>query len=213
MSDTYNIRLVRNESEINNASKIITKMYAWRGYETNSSPPMILDNPNQKTIVMDKNGEIVGTLTVRVDSNLYLEKNYGSVLEQFKTPERKACEIIKLAINENIKSRRATLGLYQMSFFFAISQGVTDFLIEVNPRHTLFYKRTFNFYKLSEFTDHYVGAPADLLHVETKNVPLKRMKHSAEEIDNEIVKILPSKNYPVLSHYIEMFNSRVPEHV
>jgi hypothetical protein len=90
---------------------------------------------------------------------------------------------IKLAIDK--VSKRVFAALIHISYIYAHNiHGYTDYVIEVNPRHVMFYKRMLGFRDFGgkrECTR--VGAPAVLLRLELdygRANPQIRRPHGAE---------------------------------
>lgn len=162
----FKIRLATSDDRLQSASLLIQKRYAWRGYDAAN----INQDPNRITLLAFEQDAIVGTLTLGLDSpvGLSVDDMYKAEVNALRAAGRKVCEITKLAIDESVKSRQVLAALFHIAYIYGrnIHQG-TDFVIEVNPRHVLFYKRMLGF-------EHYgperhcerVGAPAVLLRLE-----------------------------------------------
>jgi len=209
MKNIYTICLATKEEEIQETKKIISKMYEWREYEVSYSTPISLNDSHQRIIILKKNDVIVGTATIRVDSEngLLIDESYLEAANKFRSEGKRICEITKLAIDFETQSKNATMALYKMVCFYALSMGVTDYLIEINPRHSVFYRRLFGFKKiLQSICDRIGGWPVELLHLEMKNVPFWKMTHSPAEIINGEMFIYQS-NEPSLNAIIDKFNT------
>jgi hypothetical protein len=56
------------------------------------------------------------------------------------------CDVTKLAVDQDIKSKNVLAALFHLSVIYGRNiHNATDFLIEVNPRHALFYQRMIGF--------------------------------------------------------------------
>jgi len=77
------------------------------------------------------------------------------------------CEFTRLAVNRSAASKRVLAGLFHTAYLFACRiRGCTHSVIEVNPRHVLFYGRELKFEVLGpERMDPRVNASAALLCV------------------------------------------------
>ena len=62
---TINIRVADTEEGRNSASMLINRMYAWRGY---GGSHRVEDNPNRITLSASDEGQVIGTVTLGIDS-------------------------------------------------------------------------------------------------------------------------------------------------
>lgn len=162
----FKIRLATSEDRTNSASLLIQKMYSWRGYDAAA----IQRDPNRITLLAFDQDVIVGTLTLGLDSpvGLLVDDLYKSEVDLLRADTRKVCELTKLAVDENVKSKQVLASLFHIAYIYGrhIHQG-TDFVIEVNPRHVQFYKRMLGFRVFGpERYCERVNAPAVLLRLE-----------------------------------------------
>ena len=67
--DSYGIRLTDTSDGRNSASMLINRMYAWRGYSGDHKPT---DDPNRITLTATDKGDVVGTLSIGIDSEVGL---------------------------------------------------------------------------------------------------------------------------------------------
>jgi hypothetical protein len=79
---------------------------------------------------------------------------------------RPLCEPSRLAIDKNV-TKRVFAAMIHISYLYAHRiHGYTDYVIEVNPRHVMFYKRMLGFADFgAERPCSRVGAPAVLLRL------------------------------------------------
>lgn len=95
------------------------------------------------------NGLTVSTLTVMADNpqGLPLDRVYAGELTSLRNNGHKLMEVGLFADRRRQLSRsaEALLQLMRYAFYFGVSQGVTDFVIGVHPRHSRFYIRSFGF--------------------------------------------------------------------
>lgn len=165
--DKFKFRLATTEGSFDSASLLVERMYSWRGYVTGAG---IQHAPNRVTLLAFQDDEIVGTLTLGLDSEekLSVDEMYQDKIDELRAQNRKVCELTKLAVDQSIRSKRVLAALFHLSFIYGrnIHSG-TDFVIEVNPRHVLFYKRMLGFEQFGEQkTCPRVNAPAVLLRLE-----------------------------------------------
>ncbi len=162
----FKVRLATTEDRRKAASLLIEKMYSWRGYEAN---PLGQD-PNKITLVAYQDDKVVGTLTLGLDSpgGMVVDQLYKKEADQLRAQGRKICDVTKLAVDQDIKSKNVLGALFHLSVIYGRNiHHATDFLIEVNPRHALFYQRMIGFVPFGEEKIcPRVNAPAVLLKLD-----------------------------------------------
>lgn len=148
-------------------SALVRRMYAWRGYRTSPARELIED-PNHATLGAWLDGELVATLTASRDSSagLLADKLYAEELARLRKPSRVLCEVTRLAVDADTHDPELLNALFRSSYQYARAIfGVTDAVIEVNPRHAPYYRREFGFSQIGAVrTCPRVDAPAVLLH-------------------------------------------------
>ncbi|QOJ10296.1 long-chain N-acyl amino acid synthase [Nitrosomonas sp. H1_AOB3] len=169
----YSIHLVNSLKQRIKASTLIKRMYASRGYNTESTS-VFSHNPNEFTFLATIGDITAGTVTLRTDSEtgLLADKLYYAEIDHFRKKGGRVCEISKFAINPEFSSKEMTASLFQIMYVFAchINQ-TTDFFCEVNPRHAIPQKRMFGFRQIGEAkTCSRVNAPAVLLHLNAQYI-------------------------------------------
>lgn len=164
--DMFKVRLANSEGRRESADLLIKKMYAWRGYDTSG---VISDTPNRITLMADVKGKIIGTLTLGLDSStgLLVDQLYQDEIDRLRDQQRFICEFTKLAVDQDSHSKRVLAALFHLAFIYAHKiHGATDLVIEVNPRHAVFYKRMLGFTQLgAQRMCPRVNAPAILLRL------------------------------------------------
>lgn len=160
----FGIRAADVAAHRNSASLLISKMYAWRGYR---SSQLAAHDPNRITLTASDHGQVVGTLSLGLDSEMGLLAD--EVFHDQLAPLRehgKVCEITKLAVDPSIKSKAVLASLFHVALIYARDlHGCTDIVIEVNPRHRRFYEAMLGFQALGPVrTNERVSAPGVLLH-------------------------------------------------
>lgn len=163
----FNLRMANSRGEREAASLLLKKMYGWRGYEVDGTTAHAL---NRITLYAETGGETVGTMSLCLDDaemGLPADENFKSELDGLRAQGRRLCEPSRLAIDKGA-SRRVFAGLIHISYIYAHNiHGQTDYVIEVNPRHVMFYRRMLGFSDYGpERNCSRVGAPAVLLRLD-----------------------------------------------
>lgn len=164
---TFHIRMANSQGRREAASLLLRKMYGWRGYAID---PGVIHAPNKITLFAETGGETVGTMSLCLDNEeigLPADENFRDKLDQLRSQQRRLCEPSRLAIDKGV-SKRVFAALIHISYIYAHNiHGYTDYVIEVNPRHVMFYKRMLGFRDLGEERScTRVGAPAVLLRLD-----------------------------------------------
>lgn len=161
---SFGIRTADTDNGRSQASLLINKMYAWRGY---AGTHQLDDDPNRISLSASDRGEVVGTVTLGIDSpvGLLADEIFKDQLDHFRDMGGKLCEITKLAFDPRVRSKEALASLFHILFIYGRRiHGCTDVFIEVNPRHRRFYETMLDFTCLGEMrTNPRVNAPAWLL--------------------------------------------------
>lgn len=147
----FKIRLANTDGRRDSASLLVQKKYSWRGYMISD----VVDqaHPNRITLLAYHNKHIIGTLTLGLDSpeGLMADEMYGEEIARLRQAGRKVCELTKLAVDENLRSKHILATLFHIAYIYGrIIHGYTDVVIEVNPRHVLFYEKMLGFQKWGE---------------------------------------------------------------
>ncbi len=161
----FHIRMANSAGRREAASLLIRKMYGWRGYAVEAGAS---HETNKITLYAETGGVVVGTMSLCLDSNSLLpaDENFGDELDDLRAQGRRLCEPSKLAIDKGV-TKRVFASLIHISYIYAHNiHGYTDYVIEVNPRHVMFYKRMLGFADFApERNCTRVGAPAVLLRL------------------------------------------------
>lgn len=176
--DKFKIRLANSKGKRESADLLIKKMYAWRGYDTSGA---LNDAPNRITLMADIKGKIIGTLTLGLDSStgLLVDQLYKDEIDRLRLAQRFVCEFTKLAVDQGSNSQRVLGALFHLAYIYAHKiHGATDLVIEVNPRHAVFYQRMLGFTKLGEERIcPRVNAPAILLRLTSEYISENTVKY------------------------------------
>lgn len=162
----FHIRLANSAGRREAASLLIRKMYGWRGYAVD---PDERREANKITLYAETGGVVVGTMSLCLDrdTSLPADENFPDMLDGLRAAGRRLCEPSRLAIDKGV-TKRVFASLIHISHIYARNiHGYTDYVIEVNPRHVMFYKRMLGFRDFGgERPCTRVGAPAVLLRLE-----------------------------------------------
>lgn len=173
----FKVRLATSEDRRKSASLLIEKMYSWRGYDAD----VLHQDPNKITLVAYQGDAVVGTLTLGLDSpgGMVVDELYKEEADQLRAAGRKPCDITRLAVDQDIKSKSVLGALFHLSFIYGHNiHHATDFLIEVNPRHVLFYQRMLGFEPFGEEkVCPRVNAPAVLLRLDLAHADEQIVRH------------------------------------
>jgi len=163
----FGIRAADFESQRSSASMLISKMYTWRGYSGNHQ---VHSDPNRITLTASDHGQVFGTLSLGLDSEIGLlaDQVFKDCIDVRREAGR-VCEITKLAVDPAVKSKAVLASLFHVALIYARDlNGCSDIFIEVNPRHRRFYEAMLGFQTVCESRPNpRVQAPAVLLRVDT----------------------------------------------
>jgi hypothetical protein len=163
----FGIRAADIDERRNSASMLINKMYAWRGY---SGTHHIGNDPNRITLTASDKGQVIGTLSLGLDSEVGLlaDQVFKDCIDPYRIKGR-VCEIIKFAVDPDVKSKAVLASLFHVALIYARDlNNCTDIFIEVNPRHRRYYQSMLGFEVVCESRQNpRVEAPAVLLHATT----------------------------------------------
>lgn len=154
-------------AEFTQARALVSQRYTARGYASASDAGRPNKEVQAVTILAERQGKTVGTLTLRFDSTqgLKVDEAYGPEVGAVRDAGGVACELTCLAVSSARDSQAILAVLFRMAYYVADQLGVTDVFIEVNPRHERFYKRVLDFaVAAEERLCPRVQAPAVLLH-------------------------------------------------
>ena len=119
------------------------------------------------------------------ESGLPADENFRDKLDTLRVQGRRLCEPSRLAIDKGV-SKRVFAALIHISYIYAHNiHGFTDYVIEVNPRHVVFYKRMLGFKDFGgERECTRVGAPAVLLRLDAKRLAqLQKEPYTVFQLD------------------------------
>ena len=163
----YRIRCADSGGQRSSASTLINRMYATRGYASRSLSDV--SSPNRITLVASDHESAVATLTIGFDSSdgLHADALFCKEADALRQAGRMVCEFTTLAMDHGVRSRRVLAALFNVAYICAHRvMGFDTLLIEVNPRHVLYYERMLGFKVMApQRYSPRVGAPAVLLGI------------------------------------------------
>lgn len=165
----YTVRVADDDHRRREVAELISQMYSWRGYEFDLAAGAA-HRPAQTVLQVHRNKQLVGTLTLRMDSEhgLMAEQLYREEIDLFRGMGGRLCELTGLAVVPGEDSREVLGALFHSVWSIGCEQhGASDVFIEVNPRHVAYYQRRHGFRQVGpERICPRVGAPAVLLHLD-----------------------------------------------
>ena len=163
----FKIRVVKNANWRERTHSLVERRYAWRGYSV--SPPEF-DSSGRLTLSASVEDTTVATISAGLDSakGMYVSALYPDVVQDLRGQGRKLCEFTRLAVDESVRSRAVLGAIFHVANMYVFNlHRCTDVLVEVNPRHVLFYQRMLGFQRAAdERLDPAVNAPAVLLRLD-----------------------------------------------
>lgn len=172
----FKIFAAKQPTDLEDASALLTRRYAWRGY---SIEPTLPSFQGRLTLSAVRDEATVATISANPDEGecLYVEQLFPDAVGAIRTAGRKPCEFTRFAVDESVRSPALIAGIFHVAYMYVMDvHGCTDALIEVNPRHVRFYEQMLGFKQSGESRwDPVVVAPAVLLRLD--------LSHSSREID------------------------------
>ena len=169
----FQLRLAKSRMTQVESAALVQRMYTRRGYKV-ATHENVPSKASQLTLQTCSGNHVFGTLTVRHDSDdgLAADALYQQEIDTYRRSGRHVAELTRLAVDPELGSKEVLGALFHAAYAVCGPlRGVTDVLIEVNPRHVGFYRRMLNFVQIGEQRIcPRVDAPAVLLHVEVAHV-------------------------------------------
>jgi hypothetical protein len=172
----FKIFAVRQAADLIEASELLQRRYAWRGY---AAQPLPARTRRRITLSATLEDTTVATITAALDGGdgLYVEGLYPDCVRKLRGEGRRVCEFTKFAVDESVRSQALLGAIFHVACMYVLEvHRCTDALIEVNPRHVRFYEHMLGFKRAAEERlDTSVNAPAVLLRLD--------LHHCAGEIE------------------------------
>lgn len=178
--DSMTIRLADCDGQRNRANMLLNRMYSWRGYGSDHALPTA---PNCVTFTATSGEDVIGTLTLTVDSpaGMAADQTFADEIDNFrKAPGAKLCELTKFAFDTSSPARPRLGALFHIIFIYgSMHYDCTDLFIEVNPRHTRFYETMLGFTRVGPMrTNAEVNAPSQLMWLNVGAIRRQIDKHA-----------------------------------
>lgn len=163
------IQRVRTDEHREQVSRLLRKMYEHKGYTPVQAPES--DVGVASFLAIDQQTrDVLGTISVGFErrGGLSIERLYAQEVNLIRSQGRQPCEMIRLAIDRRVQSRKLVLALFNAAFVHGYyDQGANELLIEVNPSHVRFYQNQFHFQVFGpERFNPVVAAPSVLLKLD-----------------------------------------------
>ena len=162
------------EAEHHVSDALVCDRYAWRGYGVSRRDDSSSTEERQVTMIAWSADDAVGTMTMGFDQGcgLTADWTFAEKLDGIRALGRTICEFTRFAVSADADSKATISGLFDLSYVIGRKMlGVTDVVVEVNPRHVGFYRRAFGFRPISEVrTCERVNAPAVLLRLDVSEL-------------------------------------------
>ncbi len=173
----FNSMLSGSISDSKGAFRLIYDSYLSYGFQENDPSRMRIKFHNllpvSYLLVVKRAGKIAGTITLIRDNSfgLPVEKLFKEEVSKIRTANSLVCELSGLAVGASIphtESRQILMSLFRYAFILGRDiLGCTDFCMMTNPRHSMYYRKEFNYEQIGEvkYYDQVNGAPAVPLHL------------------------------------------------
>ncbi len=176
----FKIRLAASHEARRDAGYLVRRRYAQQGYQTSA----VQEDANVWTFAAYDEGRLSGTVSLRLDSlaGLAADALYRAEVNALRFDGRRICEFTRLAVDTSRLSQPVLAGLFHTVYLFAQRIRNFDFVvIEVNPRHVGFYRRSLGFEVIgTQRHNPRVNAPAVLLGISFADIALYLRRHAAE---------------------------------
>jgi len=178
--DAFKIRIAASPEARRDASTLVRKRYADRGYLTSTT----LVTTHSCTFSAYDEGRLAGTVTLRLDSEdgLAADGLYGDETRALRAQGRRICEFTRLAVDTTHISYPVLAALFHTVFLFAQKLRGFDYaVIEVNPRHVGYYQRSLGFKVIGGRRHNTrVDAPAVLMGVPFADIASNLERHAGK---------------------------------
>ena len=161
---------IRDNERRQAACDLLNDRYGWRGYGAAHGIPA---GANHTTFAAELNSEVIGTVTLAIDSaeGLAIDRTFAAEMEDIRRRETgHFCELTKLAFEGSVRSKDVLAGLFHIAFIYGTHiSKCTDLFIEVHPRHAGFYQAMLGFERLGVAkVNASVGASSQLMHLKVE---------------------------------------------
>lgn len=154
---------VMDEGAFASAQSLVGRRYAGIGIKAGT---LAFDVDRLQTLSLTDGGDLVGTLTVRVDGEggLAADALFPEELTKLRAQYANIAEVTRLAVESPVPEKQLLAKLLHVCWLFAHYVKKADLMVfEVHPKHGQIYRRILGATQLGEERMHSVGAPAVLV--------------------------------------------------
>lgn len=215
----FKIKIANTLEERENVFRLAYNVYLAKGYVCENAREWFIQDydANEDSVILmveDKNKNIAGSLTLVFSGStkLPVEKIYGDEIKSLKAKGEKLVEISRLVISHEYRNSKEVLNLL-MNYVLIYSYHVKKYsslVIEVNPRHTLFYKTMLSFEEIGheKACPSVQNAPAILLYLPLRRSRIELNRFANQGIINKrersmYAQFLKPEQEKLVSHYIQ----------
>lgn len=130
----------KTQDDFSHAHQLIEDMYGWRGYQVSK----LEQDDDSGTFIVKLSDSVLGTFTI-----YYGEKLPSSHYPEVQTLIKNGhiiCEVGRLAIFQStLNTQKFTALLFSIVYVFTQSVDADRVVMEVNPRHEIYYQRMLGF--------------------------------------------------------------------
>jgi len=141
----FKIRLALDDARTEDALQFVRERYRAAGLGSSAGHGAV---PIRITLMAYHEHVVVGSATLGIDSpcGLLADTLYQTELDRLRANNRKVCEITKLAVDRTHASQQILTTIFNILYIYAREiYRCDDIAIEINPRHTAFYKKKLGF--------------------------------------------------------------------
>lgn len=221
-NEFFSIQVARSAQDKLAAYGLVYEIYQEKGFIEKSDDALwysIFDaSSSTTTLVVKKNAEVVGCLTMIFDSCIGLpaDELFVDEVDLQRLNSQKIVEIVSLGIKKNVRgANRIFKKLFDVNLYFSYYfHGAEDCLITVNPSHVNFYEKKMGYKVLSDVRSFKKvnGAPAVLMLINGRDIIEKKGSDFFKDFDcDQISKVFNfSLNENVFSEelFLKYFGKR-----
>jgi hypothetical protein len=150
----FRIEVANDFESRRTAYELVYRLYREKGYADPNEARMWLSLynllPDTTTLIVLRDEEIVGTLSVIFDGPLGLPVDtlYEREVNVLRRAGRRPAEIISLGVADEDRRTSRDVLVKLFNYVYLVSwhlRGATDFMITVNPHHAAYYRKTLLF--------------------------------------------------------------------
>jgi hypothetical protein len=188
------IRVARDQQEINQAFKLLYEAYLGNGLMDPKEHELRITKyhclPTSIIVVAIYEGEVIGTVTHVLDSQLGLPSDSAVDLTSFRKRGKRIAEISALAVKKGFRRSHALLfAMTRYMFYYATKYaGVNYWIIGVRSNVATYYQGLFFFnrFKTKKIAHNFVkNSPSYFLYANLNELDALFLKHYSNKPDNK----------------------------